>query len=587
MATNLDTAVVHDKHDDDSHENNGILPPSYATCRSILFLLTAFYMIFYVGGTYVSGIRNDVDATLYLFVYECNTHAFYFFSPYIAFFGFGPMQLMLEENGAFSILCKKSNTTTIPISNNTVLLHNSSTTNNMDSVPMTTKSHHLVCPTQSRTLQYVSFIATILAQLATPVFGDISDRYGPLILHILLSVLGCVGVAVILISSWTQIYDLLYVAFILIGFMAMASAPIIMEVAYLYSLPSSRRRVISSLNCLWDVGGGVGYWILWIIAHSSHLSFLLVIGLYLIVGCIIFTTSTFLWKVIVATSKVNRSFHKSQTLSCEENSTPTDESTNTMNILHSTPSIDDDKVKHYIENDNNDNTQPMINALEENDVESTTIRNTEQAMVTQSITKNKTSFWKHVTSSRFILLTFIFSVHVSRILFTLTSARDFLKHLGDDVTGNRYLTILSLLSPVAILGLPVVDFFVERWGYIVSLQLINAIAIVHGIILVGSTNLDLQILGFVLLALYRCLTFAIILSYLEVISEKHVLGKLTGIICLIPGLFQLINLPMSDWALGSLHGNFFWPNLIYTLFVLPCIVGVCYLGYLQKMMLHG
>jgi hypothetical protein len=411
-----------------------------------------------------------------------------------AFFGFGPMQLMLEDEGAFAQLC-----------------NNSSIVNNIsESDPNDPAS----CNAQSRTLQFVSFIATILAQLMTPVFGEVSDRFGPFVLQVMVSLMGCSGISVVLLSSLTRVYELLYLAFILIGFMSMASAPMIMAVAQLYDQPSSRRRVISSLNCLWDVGGGVGYWILWFI--SFKISFAIVMGFYLMIGCLVYAMSTVLWKLMKST--------------------------------HSN---------------------------HEKDINTST---TESSTITAS--HPRTSFIQQCTSTRFLILTLLFTVHCSRIVFTLTSSKDFLSSLGDDKTGNRYLTILSLLSPVAVLGLPLVDFFVNKFGYIISLQIVNAVAIMHGIILVTSRNLNIQIIGFILLALYRCFTFAIILSYLEVVVEKHALGKLTGVISLSPGLLQLVNLPLTNWALGPLDGNYFWPNMIYIGFVVPCILGVCYLSRL-------
>jgi hypothetical protein len=37
------------------------------------------------------------------------------------------------------------------------------------------------------------------------------------------------------------------------------------------------------------------------------------------------------------------------------------------------------------------------------------------------------------------------------------------------------------------------------------------------------------------------------------------------------GLLSFADIGLSSWAVNGLDGNFFWPNLILTLAVVPCI----------------
>jgi hypothetical protein len=60
-------------------------------------------------------------------------------------------------------------------------------------------------------------------------------------------------------------------------------------------------------------------------------------------------------------------------------------------------------------------------------------------------------------SQAYILLCILFSFHMVSNVWTLTTARDFLKHLGDDDYGNRYLSIFTLMTPVSLLALPFED----------------------------------------------------------------------------------------------------------------------------------
>ena len=164
-----------------------------------------------------------------------------------------------------------------------------------------------------------------------------------------------------------------------------------------------------------------------------------------------------------------------------------------------------------------------------------------QPIKMDTITK---TYWEEMKSPSFIILTCIYSIHCSRINFVLTTSREFLRYLGDDATGNQYISILSWSSPLALLGLPLVDWILETYGYGVGLQCINFIAILHGIVLCYF-DLKMQIIGFLLLALYHCFLFGIVFSFLGVLVGNHVIGKLSGIVSAVGGIVQLINVPFE------------------------------------------
>lgn len=429
--------------------------------RTSLFLLTCFYIVFYVG----------------------------------AFSGFGPMEIMLENDGAYAHKCTKES-------------------------PCNAQAHELI---------QVALIAAVLAQLSTPIAGAISDRYGPVVLQIAIFFVGCLGMGFILISSATQISDLLYPAFILIGIMSMGTAPMIMQMAQLYTLESSRGRVINVLESLWAVGGGLGYWILWAITKAG-LSFRIVIGCYLALGFIVYLATILLWKAI-------STFLRTQT----------------------------DKQRFL------DGEGSVWNSTSE--------RNMEDIPVDTSVTNHET-FFQQAKSYRFILISSLFAIHVARMSFTLSTAKDFLASLGDNALDGKYLSIFSLSSPIVLLGLPLVELFVKKCGYIFALQSVNVVAIAHGIVLLASKNLNAQVVGFVLFMFYRCFLLSVCFSYLETFAEKHALGKLTGLVNVAPGLVILLNIPLTQWALVQLKGDFFWPNFTYTMVIVPLVVGVWYLGRL-------
>jgi hypothetical protein len=118
---------------------------------------------------------------------------------------------------------------------------------------------------------------------------------------------------------------------------------------------------------------------------------------------------------------------------------------------------------------------------------------------------------------------------------------------------------------------PFVDMvLIGRFGYQVGLQRINALAItsIHGIIQISSQNLNVQVLGFVVFAFYRCFPFTIVLSFLPTFLGGGVLGRL---LIFFSGVFAFVNIPLAVVAsISTFGGNFFWPNLFYTVFVGPC-----------------
>jgi hypothetical protein len=174
-------------------------------------------------------------------------------------------------------------------------------------------------------------------------------------------------------------------------------------------------------------------------------------------------------------------------------------------------------------------------------------------------------------SKQFVSLVLFFAIHATQDMFTVTTARGFLSYMGDDETGNTYLAIFTLLAPVSILGLPFLDWILNQYGYHAGFQLINVLAIGHGIVMVSSESLNVQILGFLVASFFRCFLYATTFSFVPTFLGAQVVGKGSGILPCVTGIFGFVNIPLAHWAVNGLDGNFFYPNLLFTLLVLPCI----------------
>ena len=145
-------------------------------------------------------------------------------------------------------------------------------------------------------------------------------------------------------------------------------------------------------------------------------------------------------------------------------------------------------------------------------------------------------------------------------------------YLGDNEENNRYLSIFTLLTPVSVLGLPFVDLILHKYGYAAGLHACNLLGICQGIVQVSSTNLNIQIIGFVFYSFYRCFLFSVTFSALAAFLRGDVIGKGCGVYILSGGVLGLaFNLPLSWVAVNKLDGNFFIPNLVYLLGCFPCV----------------
>ena len=109
----------------------------------------------------------------------------FFFSG--AFFGWGPMQLMLEDNGSYSSKCTAEE-----------------------------QESGEICPAQSAALVQIHFVAQV-TQFISPLLGTILDRYGPPVFSYLMGMLGLTGISLLIAAAESEADWLLYAAFISIA----------------------------------------------------------------------------------------------------------------------------------------------------------------------------------------------------------------------------------------------------------------------------------------------------------------------------------------------------------------------------------
>jgi MFS family permease len=418
--------------------------------------------------------------------------------------------------------------------------------------------------------------------------GWIADRFGSVALVNVLGVSVCIGISLLVLASWWQVYPLLFPGFILIGIMFNASCIMTVQTGLVFQ-GKSRRQVISFLNNLLDAGA-VTYLILYEISQgleNTDTAFLWVIGGYLLAALLCCAGASFFWVAVTRDIEKQQSFLYNNNDNDDEkemlhhnNLDPVNEEEEEKEEEEEDASLDlhlTEEEKQAFQSNTQKFVKPVDHTLSHAVPTDISLfensKNTEPTKVSieeyQLIAKRQPR--DQLRSEHYVCVLLFFLCHDARTSFIASTARDFLASLGDNSHGNLYLSLFTYINVASILALPFTDRLLENYGYSVAFQIINIMAIINGIIQVASDNLNVQVLGFVIFSFYRSLTFSAIFSYMPVFLSGDVAGRGVGIMTLLAGIFGIINIPLASLTVGSLDGDFFYANLFYTVFVIPFI----------------
>jgi hypothetical protein len=129
-----------------------------------------------------------------------------------------------------------------------------------------------------------------------------------------------------------------------------------------------------------------------------------------------------------------------------------------------------------------------------------------------------------------------------------------------------------------LLALPFQDVAVHSFGFGWALQGVNCLGLIHGIIKVSSTNLNVQILGFIVFSFFRRFLFSVTFSCLACFTSPNVTGRAVGMMYIVSGVASFINIGLANLAVEKLDDDFFIPNLIFVVFTVPMIYITYILG---------
>jgi len=451
-------------------------------------------------------------------------------------FGFGPMQRLMEGSGAYSYLC--------PVENDDV------------------------CPEQSHLIVNVGFLATTLS-VVTPVIGHAIDHYGAAVVSYGMSLAAIVGSALLVVAPATHTSWLYWVCFTLLGLATFTGSLLSVQVG-LYFQGHTQVRIIMWLNSLFDAGS-VSYLFLWMIQEYFGASFVRVAFLYFLAAILLFVPSAYFWTVAVPEQDYyvveERESLKTAT---EEEHPEVDHSETTSSIpdslqLFMESKMDPSMLREVVDSRRGSLRESfrssaghpptvIYGAIPENEVE-------EDRVLLAERTANEQLF-----SLPFLSLTAFISISMISCTWSLITAADFLKSLGDDGT---YLKLFTLCQPASILALPLVDWIVREFGFGAAFQSVNVINFIYILIKCTSTNLHLQVITFLMVAAVRCFLYATTYSFIPSLLSADLVGRGTGFISMVGGLACFLNIPLNSLAASC---GFFIPNLIYLAAVLPCTI---------------
>jgi hypothetical protein len=479
-----------------------------------------------------------------------------------AFLGYGPMQLALEQNGSFASKCTADE-----------------------------QARGEICPAQTSALVNVQFFA-LVSQVTAPILGQIGDHYGPKVLLYIMS--GTVWTALSLFVVAAEGVDLLlYPTFILLGLVTWMGAVLVVNTGLLFP-GHLMSRVILVLNSLFDAGS-VTYLGLQAMGEGTGISLTQIVGGYLALSVVIFGGACYFWTVVQPVDALDTT---TTTIPATPAETQRGESVEPFSSGESAAAESDPPTSSRI-------TEPATSGNEREDAcvtgqqpsdgptsderaaenvvattadgEENTVES-EKLLVSSYVLVSERTLWKQLTSRPFMLVALFFTIHTTSQQWSMTTTRDFLAFLGDDELDNKYLGIFTLLLPASLLATPFTDVMLKYTGFHGGLQMVNALALGYFIVRLCSDNLNVQVFGFIIFSFYRNFLYGLTFAILPVILAPNVIGKGIGALMAVSGVTTYMNVPLSKFAIEEQDGDFFIPNLIYALSILPCIGIVTCIG---------
>ncbi|KAL3934522.1 MAG: hypothetical protein SGARI_003346 [Bacillariaceae sp.] len=368
-------------------------------------------------------------------------------------------------------------------------------------------------------------------QIVSPFLGIFVDKFGPKIAAYCQAVLAFVGLClIVLATSMPGTLDfLLFVGFIILAIQTWMGRQLIVQFG-LYFNGHTKSRVIYILSVFFDLGS-LTYLMLLFIQRGTDASTSTILGIYLGAAIFLYSCASYFWTIAVPSSEGKNGKQHDKKCTCDCNVEPTA----AMCLLD----MYDDETDTADEEETSD----------EGDVELMAAPRSDAAAKTPAPTKYD------LKSAQFMLLCAFFAMQAAFANWNLSTQNIFLTSLGDAEHDNLYLIIFTLLTPVAILGAPLIDYIVLKFGWAVAFQTINILSIAYMTIKVVSDSLNVQVIGFVIFSFYRSFFYGTSFSILPTLLENTIVGRGAGVMTGFAGIASLLLIPLAN------SNDLFLPNL--------------------------
>jgi MFS family permease len=496
-------------------------------------------------------LQKDNRHRLWLFIFSSLATLLYVG----AVFGWGPMQLLLENNGAFSWKCTDAE-----------------------------QENDEVCPEQTSALLRVPLIA-LSSQIASPLLGIFTDSYGPKYSVYFMTACIWTGLALLVISVSVPADWLLYLAFFILALGSWMGGLMTVQTG-MYFTGIMRSRVIFTLNALFD-SGSITYLGLWGIGEASGANLSIISSGYLGLAIVVLSGGLYCWTVAVPAKEEEHEAdspedianflqeEKSKMMAARESQS--NDGTSNPNSAKDYPTKETASETDINENgDGDEEPQEVLDNSAHAGADETESAPEEKDDGYVIIAERSPR--EQLTSAPVLWLTLFFAIHVASNLWVLTSTRDFLASLGDDELNNKYLTIFTVMMPASLVALPFIDAVLLRFGMSGGFQAVNLLGLGYNLVRTFSDNLNVQVLGFILFSFFRCFLFGVTFSFLPSLVSPELLGKVCSMLYMVAGIVSVLNIPLANIAIETFDGDFFIPNLVYTCLLIPCALATWGIG---------
>lgn len=387
-----------------------------------------------------------------------------------------------------------------------------------------------------------------MTQISAPILGVVVDRIGPKRSAYLQAILATTSLSLVVLASISKIDALLNVGFVMLALHTWLATLVIVPLG-LYFQGHTTSRIIFVLNTFFDAGT-LTYLGLWGIEQAfDNITTPIVLSGYLVLGVVVYGTASYFWMVAVPEPEECDQSIAGDVVEEECNEPIVEREEVKPEASSMDDSADLDGSHSHIMNESSGSFDRVVSTEEKTPAPP-----------------------RQLVSLPFGLLCVFFGLQVGTSNWNTATQRDFLAGLGDDEYNHLYLTIFTLLTPVSILGTPIIDWVVLRSEWTTALQIVNFLSIAFQVVKVSTDNLNAQILGFLLFSFYRCFLFGLTYSFLSCLVDGPLVGRAAGIMTGFAGIVNISMIPFVNLAVHQGNGDFWTANVIVLCLAFPSTV---------------